>query len=93
MNKSQLVEAISKETSLNKKQSEEAINAFIAVVEKELAKKDGKVQLIGFGTFATSKRKARIGRNPQKPGETVEIPASVAPVFKAGQAFKDAVNK
>jgi DNA-binding protein HU-beta len=93
MNKSQLVEAIAKETKLTKKDTEDTINAFVKVVEKELAKKDGKVQLIGFGTFTTSKRKARVGRNPQKPGETVKIPASVAPVFKAGKAFKDAVNK
>lgn len=93
MNKSQLVEAIAKETNLTKKDTEATVNAFIKVVQKELGKKDGKVQLIGFGTFETRKRKARIGRNPQKPGETVKIPASIAPVFKAGKAFKEAVNK
>ncbi|MCQ2561087.1 MAG: HU family DNA-binding protein [Clostridia bacterium] len=93
MNKAQLVEAIAKETQITKKDTEATINAFIEVVEKELAKKDGKVQLIGFGTFETRSRKARTGRNPQKPGETVAIAASTAPVFKAGKAFKDAVNK
>ena len=91
MNKSQLVEAVAKETKLTKKDTEATVNAFIKVVEKELSKKNGKVQLIGFGTFET--RKSRTGRNPQKPGETVKIPASTAPVFKAGKAFKDAVNK
>ena len=49
--------------------------------------------MIGFGTFEVRGRKARTGRNPQKPGEVVEIPASKAPVFKAGKAFKDTVNK
>ena len=93
MNKTQLVEAVAKETKLTKKDTEATVNAFIKVVEKELSKKNGKVQLIGFGTFETRKRKARTGRNPQKPGETVKIPASSAPVFKAGKAFKDAVNK
>ena len=93
MNKSQLVEAVAKETKLTKKDTEATVNAFIKVVEKELSKKNGKVQLIGFGTFEVKSRKARTGRNPQKPGETVKIPASNAPVFKAGKAFKDAVNK
>ena len=71
----------------------EAILKRTKVVEKELKKKDGKVQLIGFGTFEVKSRKARQGRNPQKPGEVVKIPASKAPVFKAGKAFKEAVNK
>ena len=93
MNKSQLVEAVAKETKLTKKDTEATVNAFIKVVEKELSKKNGKVQLIGFGTFEIRSRKARTGRNPQKPGEVVKIPASKAPVFKAGKAFKDAVNK
>jgi len=93
MNKTELVAAIAAETGLTKKDTEATINAFTAVVEKELRKKDGKVQLIGFGTFEVKARKARQGRNPQKPDEVVKIPASKAPVFKAGKAFKDAVNK
>ncbi len=93
MNKTELVAAIAAETGLTKKDTEATINAFTAVVEKELRKKDGKVQLIGFGTFEVKSRKARQGRNPQKPDEVVKIPASKAPVFKAGKAFKDAVNK
>lgn len=92
MNKAQLVEAIAKKTQITKKDTEATVNAFIEVVEEALAA-DEKVQLIGFGTFETRSRKARTGRNPQKPGETVEIAASTAPVFKAGKAFKDAVNK
>ena len=93
MNKTELVAAMAAKTGLTKKDTEATVNAFVEVVEKELKKKDGKVQLIGFGTFEVKSRKARTGRNPQKPGETIKIPASKAPVFKAGKAFKDAVNK
>ena len=60
---------------------------------REALVKGDKVQLIGFGTFETRKRKAREGRNPRKPEETIKIAASKAPVFKAGKALKDAVNK
>ena len=93
MNKAELVAAMAAKTGLTKKDTEATVNAFTKVIEKELTKKDGKVQLIGFGTFEVRSRKARTGRNPQKPGEVVQIPASKAPVFKAGKAFKDAVNK
>ena len=54
-------------------------------------KNKGKVQLVGFGTFETTERAARTGRNPQT-GETIEIKASTAPKFKAGKALKDAIN-
>ena len=93
MNKTELVAAVAAQTGLTKKDTEATISAFTEVIEKELKKKDGKVQLIGFGTFEVKERKARQGRNPQKPGEVVKIPASKAPVFKAGKAFKEAVNK
>ncbi|MBQ7678871.1 MAG: HU family DNA-binding protein [Butyrivibrio sp.] len=91
MNKTELVDAIAKETGLTKKDSEAAVKAFVDVVSKTLKKKD-KVQLVGFGTFETTKRAARTGKNPQT-GEAIKIPASVAPKFKAGKALKDAVNK
>lgn len=93
MNKAELVQSVAKQTGLTQKDTEATINAFVEVVEKELTKKNGKVQLVGFGTFEIRERKARTGRNPQKPGEVVKIPASKAPVFKAGKAFKDVVNK
>ena len=92
MNKAEIVAVVAEKTGLTKKDTEITINEFINAIETELCKKDGKVQLIGFGTFESRNRKSRIGRNPQKPGETVTIPASKAPVFKAGKAFKDAVN-
>ena len=92
MNKAELVAEVAKKTGFTKKDAETAINAFLETVEKQLVKGD-KVQLIGFGTFETRKRKAREGRNPRKPEETIKIAASKAPVFKAGKALKDAVNK
>ncbi len=92
MNKAELVAAVAEKTGFTKKDAEQAVNAFVASVEKALVAGD-KVQLIGFGTFETRERKARQGRNPRKPGEVISIPASKAPVFKAGKALKDAVNK
>ena len=94
MNKAELVEAMAKSAKLDKKAAEAGLNAFIDVVKKELANKKGdrKVQLVGFGTFEISERKARTGRNPST-GETIKIKATKAPKFKAGKAFKDAVDK
>ncbi|MCR4792355.1 MAG: HU family DNA-binding protein [Lachnospiraceae bacterium] len=90
MNKTELIDAMAKETGLSKAQTEKALKAFTGAVAKELKKK-GKVQLVGFGTFETSKRKARKGKNPQT-GEAIKIPAATVPKFKAGKALKDAVN-
>ena len=90
MNKTELIDAIAKETGLSKKDSGKAVDAFVDTVTKALKKKD-KVQLIGFGTFETAKRAARTGKNPQT-GAAIKIPASVAPKFKAGKALKDIVN-
>ncbi len=91
MNKAELITAISEEAGLTKKDAEKALDAFTDTVSKALAAGD-KVQLVGFGTFETTKRAAREGRNPQS-GKTVKIAASVAPKFKAGKALKDIVNK
>ena len=92
MNKSELIAAIAAKTGETKKNAEVSLNAFIDVVTEEL-KKEHKVQLVGFGTFEVRERKARQGRNPRQPEEVIEIAASKAPVFKAGKALKDAVNK
>ena len=91
MNKTELVDAIAKETGLTKKDAGNALDAITENVSKALKKKD-KVQLVGFGTFETSKRAARTGKNPQT-GEAIKIPAAVVPKFKPGKALKDAVNK
>ena len=90
MNKTELIEAIAKETKLPKKDTEATVKAFTDVVAKEL-KKGGKVQLIGFGTFEVAKRAARTGRNPQT-GKEIKIAASKTPKFKAGAALKNLVN-
>ena len=90
MNKTELIEAIVKETGLKKKDAEAALGATLCAIETALAKGD-KVQLVGFGTFETKTRAAREGRNP-KTGETIKIKASKYPAFSAGKAFKDKVN-
>ena len=90
MFKTELVEAMASKSGLTKTDSEKALKAFTEVVTEEL-KKDGKVQLVGFGTFEVSERAAREGRNPQT-GAAMTIAASKAPKFKAGKALKDAVN-
>ena len=90
MNKTELVAAMADAAGLSKKDAEKALKAFTDVVAEEL-KKDGKVQLVGFGTFEVFKRAAREGRNPQT-GKTMSIPASKAPKFKAGKALKDSIN-
>lgn len=90
MNKADLISAIAQQSGLTKKDSEAAIDAFVSVVEDSLSNGE-KVVLVGFGTFETKNRAARKGRNPQTK-ETITIPASKAPVFKAGKALKDKVN-
>lgn len=90
MNKTELVAAIAEKAELSKADSEKALKAFIETVEGALKKGD-KVQLVGFGTFEVKKTAARTGHNPRT-GETLKIKASKAPKFKAGKAFKDALN-
>lgn len=90
MNKVELIAAMSAQNEMTKTDNEKVLKAFIDVVTEEM-KNGGKVQLVGFGTFETSKRAEREGRNPQT-GEKMTIKASVAPKFKAGKALKDAVN-
>ena len=90
MNKAELVAALSTKTGASKKASEASLNALVEIISTSLKKGD-KVQLVGFGTFETRKRAARKGRNPQTK-EEIKIPASKAPVFKAGKALKTAVN-
>ena len=86
MNKGELIAKIAEESKLTKKAAEAALDAFVASVEEALKKGD-KVQLVGFGTFEVRQRAARKGRNPQTKAE-IKIPASKAPVFKAGKALK-----
>ena len=91
MNKAELVAAVAEKNGLSKKDSEKAVNAAFDAISAELVE-GGKVQLVGFGSFETKTRNARVGRNPRTK-EEIEIPASRVPAFKAGKALKDAVAK
>ena len=91
MNKAELVAAVAAKTGATKKAAEESVNAFVEVVTNTLVEGE-KVQLVGFGSFEVRKRAARKGRNPQTK-EEIKIPASKSPVFKAGKALKEIVNK
>ena len=91
MNKTELIDGVAKTSGLTKVAAKKAVDAVFEEIAKSL-KKGNSVQLIGFGTFKVSDRKARNGRNPRT-GETIKIAASKVPAFSAGQALKDAVNK
>lgn len=90
MTKAKLVEEIADKAMITKKDANAALKAFTDVVTEELAK-GGKIQLVGFGTFETSKRAERNGRNPIT-GEATLIPSSTAVKFRVGAALKKAVN-
>ena len=90
MNKKELIVAAAAASGLSQKDVEKALKAFTEAVVAEVAKK-GKVQLIGFGTFEARERAARTGKNPQT-GAAIKIAAATVPAFKAGKAFKEAVN-
>lgn len=90
MNKSDLIDAIVKETKCTKACANESIDAIIKAVTGALKKGD-EVVLVGFGTFKTAKRAARTGRNPQT-GKAIKIAAKRVPKFKAGTALKKAVK-
>ncbi|MGL4989679.1 MAG: HU family DNA-binding protein [Sarcina sp.] len=91
MNKAELIASMAQKSQLTKKDAEMALKSFIESVQETLESGD-KVQLVGFGTFETRERAAREGRNPRTK-EVISIPASKAPVFKAGKEFKERVNK
>ncbi len=90
MTKAELVEKMAKEAGISKAAAATALNSLTDGITKTLKKKDGKVTLVGFGTFSKVHRKARTGRNPQT-GEALKIKASNAVKFKAGKALKDAI--
>ena len=90
MNKAELVSMMAAKSNLTKKDSEMALNAFVETVQGAL-KKGEKIQLVGFGTFEVRQRSARNGVNPRTK-QSIKIPASKAPVFKAGKALKDSCN-
>ena len=91
MNKAELINAVAASADVSKKDAEAVVTATFNAITEALTQ-GGKVQLVGFGSFEVKKRAERIGRNP-KTKESIQIPASVVPVFKAGKALKDAVAK
>ena len=90
MNKQELITAAAEKTGFSKKDTEALLNAALETITKALEENE-KVQLVGFGSFEIKERAARTGKNPAT-GEQIDIPASKAPAFKAGKAFKDAIQ-
>ena len=90
MNKNDLIGAVADSSGLSRSDATEAVEGVFDAITAALAKGD-EVRLVGFGTFATAKRKASTGRNPRT-GEAMTIKASTQPKFKAGKGLKDAVN-
>ena len=91
MNKTELITAIAQNAGVSKKDAERVLNAAIDAMTAALANGE-KVQISGFGAFEVKEREARIGRNPHTK-ESIEIPATKVPVFKASKALKDIVAK
>ena len=91
MNKTELIAAVATKIGATRKDTEVMVNAMLETIGDELAA-GGRVQLVGFGAFETKHREPRVGRNP-KTKEAVEIPATTVPVFKAGKALKEKIDK
>ena len=90
MTKAELVEKMAKDAKISKATANKALDSFVDSTKKALKKKNGKVTLVGFGTFAKVHRQARTGRNPQT-GQKIKIKARNAVKFKPGKALKDAI--
>lgn len=91
MNKAGLIEKISDSTKINRKQVEDVIEKMIDLIVREL-QNNGKVSLVGFGTFEARTRHTRGGVNPQKPNERIQIPEVRVAKFKTGKTLKDALK-
>ncbi|MGI9349929.1 MAG: HU family DNA-binding protein [Rhizobiaceae bacterium] len=90
MNKNELIGAVADKCSMTKAQAGDAVDAVLDTVTGALSS-GGEVRLLGFGNFSVANRKATTARNPRT-GESINVPASKAPKFKAGKALKEAVN-
>jgi DNA-binding protein HU-beta len=90
MTKAEIVEKMAKEAEISKVAAAAALNSFIDSIAKSLKKKDGKVTLVGFGTFLKGRRKARKGRNPQT-GEAIKIKATSVVKFRPGKKLKESI--
>ncbi|MBP9732639.1 MAG: HU family DNA-binding protein [Candidatus Magasanikbacteria bacterium] len=92
MNKAQLAQTIADKVGVSKKESEAMISAFVDIVIDTL-KQAGEVSIAGFGAFSAKTRAGRVGVNPQRPTEKIQIPPVTVPKFKAGKSLKDALKK
>ncbi len=92
MNKAELVSKLAEKVGITKKQAEDTIGAFTAMVMDTL-KAGGEVTIAGFGNFSAKQRAGRMGVNPQNPKEKIKIPPVIVPKFKAGKGLKDALKK
>lgn len=90
MNKTEFIAAVAEKEGIDKKCAEKAVNAVFSTITETLAKGE-KIQVLGFGSFEVREKAEKQARNPRT-GETITVPASKAPVFKAGKALKDAVK-
>ena len=90
MRKEEIVAKMAEDAGISKVAAASALNSFIDAVEKTLKKKDGKITLVGFGSFSRSRRKARKGRNPRT-GDAIKIKACNVVKFRPGKKLKDAV--
>lgn len=91
MNKAALAQAISDKVGISKKESESMLEAFVEIVTSTL-KANGEVNIAGFGAFSAKTRAGRVGVNPQRPTEKIQIPSVTVPKFKAGKGLKDALK-
>jgi DNA-binding protein HU-beta len=91
MTKEEMINYMAETAGISKRQANDALDAFMNGVTSQL-KRNNKISFAGFGTFSVSQRKARTGRNPQT-GESIKIPATKVPVFKAGKNLKEAIKK
>jgi DNA-binding protein HU-beta len=92
MNKAELAQTLAEKINVPKSQAEDMLNSLLEVITTTL-KSGGEVVLTGFGAFSVKTRAARVGVNPQKPTEKINIPAVKVPKFKAGKALKDELKK
>lgn len=90
MTKAELIDKMAQDAGISKTAAAKALDAMMGGITAALKKKDGKVTLVGFGTFSKARRKARTGRNPQN-GKAIKIPARNVVKFKAGKKLSDAV--
>jgi DNA-binding protein HU-beta len=89
--KQEFVDKIADKTGMNRREAGQAVDAFLDTIQEALKARDS-VNFTGFGKFATSERKARMGVNPRNPGQKVHIPAATVPKFTAGSTLKQAVR-